>query len=280
MPAEAAVVAEVFERVAAGDSINLVTVDLRARGAKRVSGASWAYQATLRMLDSPIYAGRLTNEGQGAGPASEDIERLVSADLFDAANARRERKPSRVTGRARLLSGLAVCGRCFTPMTATGRKTGGLVYVCNRQACGCGNLTIVREPLDRLIESAVKTDKLFEGLAPTSGQESAEALARLDAQVAEVEARRAETRTAMASGGLPFEGGQAILEGLRGQTAALAKARAVEVESSGEFLKPLSDFESADLHRRHAEVTAKISAVGANPAKVRGSTKFDPSRVE
>ncbi|WP_460844789.1 recombinase zinc beta ribbon domain-containing protein [Nocardioides ultimimeridianus] len=138
-----------------------VTRDLAGRGVKRVSGEPWAYAATMRLLDSPIYCGWVSYKGQKAHRVDPAVvEPLVSEDLYDAAVARRDaaRKPGRTNARKHLLSGIAVCGRCLTPMTATGQRQGSQgIYVCNRQAGGCGNTTVTRAPLDRLIENAVKT---------------------------------------------------------------------------------------------------------------------------
>lgn len=285
IPDEAQVVREVFERLASGESLNAVTNDLRRRGVQRVSGQPWTYQATLRLVGSDIYCGFVSYKGHRAHRAI-GVEPLVSEEVFAAANARRERRPGRVRSRRHLLSGIAVCGRCHAPMSVSGRAKGRSgAYVCNRMAGGCGNVTVQREALDRLVTDAIKTGLFVQSVSQPNGSHADEVRAeqeRLGEQLAALDERIEQTQAALSDGSLDFADGVAVLAQLRKNRKRIEQTRTEITESVPEALglKPLADFESADLGRQVAEVRRNLAGLVVNPVKVRGSNRFDPSRIE
>lgn len=277
IPEEAAIVREVFKRVAAGESLNSVTNDLRGRGVQRVSGAVWTYQATLRMVQSPIYAGRLSYKGERAGKA--DIKAIISEELLDAADARREKRPGRSNARKHLLSGIATCAKCHTPMTVSGRRAGSsAAYVCNRLAGGCGSLSISRDRLDEVVENAISTDLFFESL--TGDPDSEPGDDGLADQIAALDERIQKTQAALTAGTLAYEDGLPMLADLRANRRAFERARGQKAETEARFLGRLTDYESADLGRKVAEVQRRIAAIIVHPTQIRGRNSFDPSRFD
>jgi len=277
VPSEAAIVRDVFERVAAGESLNSITNDLRDRRIKRVSGEEWSYQATLRMVRSPIYAGLLSYKGERAGVA--DIQPIITEELFEAADARREKRPGRTNVRRHLLSGIATCSKCHTPMTVTGRREGSsAAYVCNRRAGGCGNLSISRERLDEVVENAISTDLLFESLAGDSEPETEDD--GLGDQIAALDERIVKTQVALTAGTLDYEDGLPMLADLRANRRAMAHIRGQRAKAEARFLGRLTDYETADLGRKVAEVRRRIAAIIVHPTKARGRNSFDASRFE
>ncbi len=264
---EAAIVREVFERVANGESVRAVTRDLEARDVRRVDGGLWQFSATLRMIDSPIYAGFLTYKGERAGRA--DVEPLVSEVVFDGAAKARIRKPGAWTqNRTSLLSGIAVCDVCKTPMVANGDHG----YICNRNAAGsCGNVRIQRAGLD-----AVINDNIWQVLAHDYKNRDETPKADLKAQVDALDERIDKTQQALTSGALAYEDGIPMLGDLRAKREALIASQ----DATETFHQHLVDYKNADVSRQAAEVRRHVSAILVRPTPKRGNTKFDPSRFD
>lgn len=275
VPSEAEVVREVFRRVGSGESLNSVTRDLTERGVLTVSGTEWTYQATARMVSSPIYAGFLSYKGQRAGRA--DIEPLIPEALLDAAEGRQKR-PGRINARKHLLSGIAVCGSCFAPMTVTGDGSGA--YVCNRQAGGCGKVRIKRSWLDDAIEGWVKTERFYESVQPRDTEPETAAGPSLTEQIEATDAQIEKTRQAMTAEAIDFEDGAALLKSLRAKRKALVEARQIKPEGRDLGLGRLADWERADVSRKAVELRERVSAIVVKPTTRHGSTKFDPTRFD
>lgn len=267
VPDEAVIVREVFERVANGESVRSVTRDLEARSVRRVNGGLWQFSATLRMIDSPIYAGFLTYKGERAGKA--DIEPLVSETVFDGATKARVRKPGAWTmNRTSLLSGIALCDVCKTPMVSNGDHG----YTCNRNAAGaCGNVKIQRVGLDAAIN-----DNIWQVLAHDYKNRDKTPKTDLKAQLTVLDERIEKTQQALTSGALAYEDGIPMLGVLRGKREALIASQ----EATETFHQHLVDYINADVSRQAAEVRRHVSAILVKPTPKRGNTKFDASRFD
>lgn len=141
---EATIVRDVFTRIARGESMNSITKDLYARGVQTASGKPWSFQATSRVLQSPIYAGLLAYKGNVVGKSS--VPALVSEALYESVQSR-ESKPAWNT-RKHLLSGIAVCDGCKTPMSFSEGS-----YICSRLLHGCGRIRIKAQWLDDVVNA-------------------------------------------------------------------------------------------------------------------------------
>jgi site-specific DNA recombinase len=155
-PAEAAVMVEVFDRLAAGDSLRGVARDLERRGIRSRTGKVLTSEVLRPMVLSPLYAGRRVHVPGGGRMDRLQRERL--ATLVDAewpalvptstflAVRHRLTDPARRTSRpgrgVHLLSMIAVCDVCGGPLSATFRR-GPREY-------GCQNGGHVRVPADEL----------------------------------------------------------------------------------------------------------------------------------
>jgi site-specific DNA recombinase len=169
VPDEAAVVVRIFEEYAAGKPPRDIAGGLNDDSIKPPRGRYWA-ASTINgnrkrgngILQNPIYDGRLIwnrvhmvkdpdtgRRVSRANPASEWQEkavpglRIVSADLFAAAAARRRRPAASVPVRrnARMLSGLLRCGVCGSGMSVKGKMGKVTRIVCTRakEARSCEN---------------------------------------------------------------------------------------------------------------------------------------------
>jgi site-specific DNA recombinase len=163
-PAEAPIVAEMFQRFASGDSLGELMRELNRRGIATPRGHTWITGSVKQVLMNPRYAGlrgvrrvRLDERGRRTTTESGNPRRdrwyevtgpavwpgIVGEELWRACE-RRLRDPARAiyysgSTQQYLLSGLAVCGVCGRKLKSgtnnKGRtlKCGSLRHV-NRQA--------------------------------------------------------------------------------------------------------------------------------------------------
>jgi site-specific DNA recombinase len=265
---ETAIVREVFDRVARGESVNAVTSDLIDRGVCRVSGEPWRYQATARMLESRIYAGRLSYKGQDAGASK--VPALVSEALFNACQGR-ERKAAWNT-RSGLLSGIAVCGACHTPMNRDGEA-----YRCAPIQGGCGNVRIKAEWLDSAAEAAVwflMTWKRNQSMGAPTDTTTRD----LDAAIEAIDEEIAEVREASTSGALDLADAIPMLKSLRAKRAKAIDSAEAAI-AGDETWKHVEDFEAADLSVKRTVIRQHVTAIVVAPISKPGRSTYDPDRI-
>ncbi|MCX6495200.1 MAG: recombinase family protein [Actinobacteria bacterium] len=120
IPAEAAIVRELFDRFTTGASIRSLSMDLIARSIPFGGGKGWPPNRVRAILGNPFYAGKVVH--RGVVSESEVVEPAVSEQTFEAAKAILD-DPSRRTSPGseirHLLSGIAVCGVCGANMNFT-----------------------------------------------------------------------------------------------------------------------------------------------------------------
>lgn len=264
---EAAVVREVFNRVLAGESINSVSNDLSARGLETVSGKAWRFAVTHRILGNATYAGLLTYKGEVTGKSS--VPALVDEAVFESCQ-NRESKPG-FNARKHLLSGIAVCDACKTPMVATKTARGTDKYVCARLAGGCGRISIKTEWLDDVVNaymSHMVLPQYSDEPEPVEEDDSPNPVDLIDEQIA-------VAQKAHDDGDIDLADLLPLLKTLRSRRKDALKVQTVKVEKDA--WQPIEDYDSADLSIKRALIKKRITALMIRPAK-RGSTKFDDSR--
>ncbi len=160
---EAAIVREILERYAAGETPRAIAADLNARGIAAPRGNRWAasciHGETARgsgILNNELYVGRIVwnknrmvvNPKTGKrvsrrNPPTEWVRheaeqlRIVSDELWDAVTATKSRKQDQPAQRSRqakrIFSGLLRCGACGSGMSTKGKdKTGRTRFQCSR----------------------------------------------------------------------------------------------------------------------------------------------------
>lgn len=180
------IVREIFERFAAGESLKAIASDLNRRdvpspGAqwkrgKRATHGRWLVSALHELLKNERYAGRLVwNRSQWIKdpdtgkrrrverPQSEwivqEIEPLVDADLWAAAQLRFRPGKGRGGAPKYLLSGLLQCGLCHSKLIIVGGSQRR--YVCGTYHAGgayaCSNRLSVPRVIaeERILEGVV-----------------------------------------------------------------------------------------------------------------------------
>lgn len=117
-PEQGPLLAELYRRYVAGESIYALVRWLNAHGWASPAGAGWSYRGLLGLLDNGFAAGLFRYRGELHQGVHEP---LIDADLWQAyldARAARRRLPARVERSAYLLSGLVRCARCGHSMAA------------------------------------------------------------------------------------------------------------------------------------------------------------------
>lgn len=158
-PDEAAAVKEAARRILAGESRRKITMDWHERGLRTSEGKVWSISRLAQVLRSPtiaalrIYHGEVVAEGSWTP--------LLDRETWDAVNARLRRLPNGHRGRQRrLLTGVAECGVCGSKLShKTLRRRGTVVrtYKCpSEQATACGKLSVLAEPVERMVLDATR----------------------------------------------------------------------------------------------------------------------------
>ena len=151
---EAETVREIAARFLAGESLRSIGLDLNARGVPAPRGGTWGHTQVRQVLTRRSLAGRLTYQGEDAGPApwpaivSPDEHALITHRLEQAPKRRRAPRVSLLTG------GRLVCGCCGGALVTSRQpkdRGGARLYKCG----ACHGVSIKADPLDEAIAEAV-----------------------------------------------------------------------------------------------------------------------------
>ncbi len=266
-PKTAPLVKSAFEMRAAGEPWPKIATFLNERHAPSKAPA-WTRSTVNHLIRNTAYLGTATcgrHVQPGAHPA------LISAELWQAANAVKAQAPSRGTGEGALLSGLVRCAGCRYVMSpgatqGAGRPEQLLTYTCRRHhsAGRCqGSCAIKRETVEQYVEDAFLkryAEVSIEGVVDSADldvaqQEVAEAEADLEAF-----RDNERVRTALqALGDSAFEDGIAArAERVIAARETLAAARASAV---GFALPDAVSYRALRLPERRSLLRAGIGAV-------------------
>ena len=152
-PAEAALLEQAYADVLAGDSLYAIAARWNEAGVSTPRGNRWRGAQLRQLLLSERNAGLRTYQGEIVGEG--DWPTIVARDVFDGVAAilgDPKRIPGRTRARVHLLSGLARCWKCGTPLKSA--RTGGRdIYGCREP--GCMAVARVGKPLERFITGLV-----------------------------------------------------------------------------------------------------------------------------
>ena len=288
VPEEAHVIQTLAGRFLAGESLRSLSTWLAEQNITTVYGLPWRTSTLHSMLASPRLAGLRSHRGVVVGAAvwpailDEDTHRRVVAKFAAAASSRR-RTPQRY-----LLSGMLRCGKCGKRLFSSARQHRRR-YVCmsGPDHGGCGRLTVVADPVERLIADAVlyrlDTAELAEALAGrTAADEQAaavsEALAKDRQQLDELARAHGENLITMRewlTARKPIE--QRIDDAERKVSRLTRTDALVGVVGEGEQLR--GQWASLNLSRQRAIVEAVFDHAVIGPGKS-GARTLDPDRVQ
>lgn len=125
-PVTGPVLADLYARYVAGESVYALVRYLNTRGHRTTAGQLWSDRSLRRVLDSGFASGQFLAGGDAKRKIAPTLHKgvhkpLISLDLWqaylDAREGRRSAPPSRPRSQY-TLSGLVRCGKCGTPMVA------------------------------------------------------------------------------------------------------------------------------------------------------------------
>ena len=287
VPEEAQLVADVFSRFAAGDSLRGIAAWLAADGRPTRSGRRWSPSTLRTILVNPRYAGRAVYCGRTTGQPGE-WEAIVDENLFDRVQDQLS-DPRRLsnregTDRKHLGSGLYLCGTCGDPVRSHSRGrspvdggTSGARYRC---AAG-GHLTRIAASIDDYVRRIVTARLARPDVADLLTVPDDVDARRLADEVGRLRGRLAAIEADYDAGLIDGRRYAVSTEKVRAALTAAERARSRTVGSAGlEHVlgdrNPATAFEQAPLGVQRAVLSALLT-VTLLPAR-RGH-KFDPETV-
>jgi site-specific DNA recombinase len=167
VPAEAAIIREIFDRFIKGEKPYAIAVDLNERDIKTAKGCAWSEASIRRQLKNTRVAGIAVHHGQEIGvgkwPAiiKRDKWEFAQELLTFRSSAAQEQRAARKQ-RVYILRGLVICGKCGTTMAGCS----GTVYRCSRanrqDGMKCAR-TMQAEVLEKFVED--EAIKVLENLS-------------------------------------------------------------------------------------------------------------------
>ncbi|TYK45231.1 recombinase family protein [Actinomadura decatromicini] len=221
----AGLVREIVERIASGDSLRSVAVDLNRRGIPTSRNGRWGWTPTrIREISvNPAYVGQRVHQGVVLPGVQTVWEPLVPMEQFHACVARfnrTSRSSPREGAVSRLLTGLATCGVCGRVVRRMG-STRAPTYVCAPDSrsgfgpttgyCVSRKISAVDGYVERSVCLRLSQPDLLEVLQQDRWAD--ERLARLSRELAEKQALLEDARGRCAQGTLSLDS-LASLEGL------------------------------------------------------------------
>ncbi|GGK60186.1 recombinase family protein [Ornithinimicrobium pekingense] len=287
VPEEAAIIRQLVDRFLAGESTRSLCVWLKEEGVATTSGGNWQTSTLKQILTSGRIAGYREHRGVKVAKAvwepiiTEEQHRQVLAHV-EARKRSGRRAPQRY-----LLSGMLRCGRCGNRLYSSARRDTRR-YVCQAgpDHFGCGRLTVVADPVERLIADAVlhrlDSPQMADALAGkvSSDERTAvlsQALEEDEAQMQELaqayaakQIRMSDWLTAKKPIEERIENTRRQMDRMNGHTA-LAR-----VAGQGQELR--QQWAGLNLERQHAIVKTVLDHAVIRPMTP-GVRKFDPNRV-
>lgn len=267
-PEYAAVVQDIFARVAQGEPVSSIVRHLEATNAPTGGAKGW-YRVRVREIGiNKAYAGLRVYNGQtypGTWPPLVDMATFNAAQAVLDAPGRRVTRPGR---QKHLLSYYATCGVCGASLCAASGR-----YRCNgRTSCA----SIKQSDLDGLIEElalARLADPEVYVVLRQAGEVQEEEVAAAEAKVVELTTRLATWRVSAAKGQTTPET-MAVIEAELSQEIAMAQAAANRVtvppELAGWLGLPAADvaarWAAAQVPARRIVLRALGLAVAVQPA--------------
>lgn len=162
---QAAIVREIYRRIAVGDPFMTIANDLNARGIRNARGNEWQRCSFHRLITNERYRGvyqydDIRIEGGMPRIISDELYYRVQRVLKTKKNPQglaRRRAPA-----GYLLTGKLFCGRCKAPMIGvSGTSQNGVLhyyYACQRrhQDHSCGKKNLRRDTIEQAVAQAIR----------------------------------------------------------------------------------------------------------------------------
>jgi DNA invertase Pin-like site-specific DNA recombinase len=290
VPEEATALRGAYEQVLSGRSLRSVAHDLTDRGFLTTTGRPWTLQALRYNLLSGRNAGLREHRRQIVGPALWPP--IVDRDTWERTRALLQepgRAPTRLDGlppstaRKYLLTGFLVCGRCghrLRPLRSSATQRFGCPPTKDG---GCGGILVRYEPAHEhvvdLILDRLEREVDFDPDRPADP--TTELLERIEA--AEARLRHLADAFADDPDASPLElraAGARIRRQISDARTAIARVAAQE-----RVVEPLAARNAwlrgdYDLAQQRAVLAQLVERIDVLPASRRGSTRFEPGRLQ
>lgn len=285
-PNEAQLIRETVERVRNGDSFTHLAARFTRENRLTAYGKPWDGYALKRTVTSNRVAGLKKNGEPAPWPAiitPEDRDQIVK--MYEEHNAkyqdRAEHTDRHNSKRYLLTGGLAVCGKCGTPLVPRPITTRSYACPSSTRVQGCGGVRIAaaafEEDVTGQVISRIKSDaypslvKQFQAahvtaLKVTEGADAMKAADLVRLQTGEFTEAEYQHRKDLVERQL--EWAKNIIN------AVQVIARAPDPEVVGQWWK------GATVERRSELAAVVVENVVVNPLQSKHTRTYDPSRVE
>lgn len=286
-PAEAEIVREAARRVLSGESLYAVTSDLNARGIATRRGATWSIQALRQILTSDAIVGRVTHRGEllrgedglpvevWAPVLDLDVWHQLRLLIGNGNTPGLGPRPAR-RRRSRLLSGIATCALCGSPLYVKQNGQGHTAYACTQRSNGrpCPGVSVAADLLDDYVSTA-----FLDAVGDLDVFERHEEVETSETDVAEVERAISETLAAMGEDDadvVALSSRLAILKARRADLRTRPATRTFSLVATGQtYAEAWAD---ADEEERRGVLAANVAMLMVAKGR-RGFKGLDASRV-
>jgi site-specific DNA recombinase len=160
VPEEADAIRDAAKRVLNGKGVYSIVQDWNENGPRPVKAEQWTTQVLGQILLSPRLVAK-RDYGDDLFDL-EDVPAILNFDVWERVCAKlSDPKPITSPRTYRLLSGLALCGHCETPLRGGKNmesRGGKPLYACPPKSRGqgsCGSLSVNGEPVDEIVSERV-----------------------------------------------------------------------------------------------------------------------------
>jgi len=287
LPDEAAVIVQCVDRFLAGESMPSLVRWLQESGIRTSRGGPWKSTSLRGILTSARIAGLRVHRGEIVGRGV--WAPIITPEVRDKVLAEAERRQvsGRRANRSYLLSGLLRCALCDCTLYSA-RRTATRRYVCQSgpDHGGCGKISIVADPAERLLSAAVlfrlDTGELAERLEKRAAQHKSlsglrEAVVADREQLEELAEAYADRKLKMTEWLTARKRIEARLSANdRRLQRAATNGQLAGLAGHGATLRP--QWQTFNLARQTAIVKTVLDHAVISPGKL-GATSLDPNRV-
>jgi DNA invertase Pin-like site-specific DNA recombinase len=283
---EADLIRAATERILDGASVSSVAREWNAREVPTVQNAKhgWTSTSVAGVLRNPRVAGLRAYKGEVV--ADGKWEPILDRATFERLEAKIRRTARKGRPAKQLLSAIARCGNCGTPMWTSHKNESGrrvARYTCLKRpgAPGCGKIGVVAEPLDQLITDAVI--HRLETPAMTRALTRKPKPPKVDLDLAQIERDLEGLATDFGTGDISRREWLAARKPL--EDRAVRARQAVDTANGTSALVPFRTgdvrvvWDKLDVDRKRVVLDVLIDRIIVNPA-ARPGQRFQPDRVD
>jgi DNA invertase Pin-like site-specific DNA recombinase len=157
VPEEAALIEEAASRILNGDGKTTIAEDWNRRGIKTAQGRIWRAGTLGTVLTSPRMVGK--REYGGSLFDLEGVPNILDVKTWERLCAKlEERATQQVPKMTRLVSGIAICGGCESPVIGSQDRGSVRTYICRSRPAApnaCGSLWALGDSVDAHVSERV-----------------------------------------------------------------------------------------------------------------------------